>query len=117
LTDLSFPLASTSTEETSSKNKLPVTQRYTIGKELGSGAFSVVYDATENVTNEHFAIKILDRYEDDDEQAAKFKHEIDMISSLKHDNIVQFVELDQDDEHYYVVMELVKVLSSVSCSP
>ena len=32
-----------------------------------------------------------------------------MISGLKHDNVVQFIELDEDEEHYYVVMELVKV--------
>lgn len=67
-----------------------------------------MYEATENTTGETYAIKILTRYEDDDEQAEKFKHEIDIISSLKHENIIGFVELDQDEGNYYVVMELVK---------
>lgn len=88
--------------------KGPVTERYEIGDELGSGAFSVVFTATQKHSSNTVAIKILDRYEDDDEQAEKFRHEIDIISSLHHENIVAFLELDQDEEHYYVVMECVQ---------
>jgi calcium/calmodulin-dependent protein kinase I len=78
-----------------------------IGPELGSGAFSVVKSAQHKITKEIFAVKILDKYEDDDEQTQKFKQEIAIISSLHHENIVRFYELDSDNENYYVIMELV----------
>jgi len=84
-----------------------VLETYEIGKELGSGAFSVVKAATHKDTLEIVAIKILDKYEEDDEQTQKFKQEIKIISSLTHENIVQFYELDEDDDNFYVVMELV----------
>jgi serine/threonine protein kinase len=80
---------------------------YDIGQELGSGAFSVVKSAQHKVTKELYAVKILDKYEDDDEQTQKFKQEIAIISSLHHENIVRFYELDSDNENYYVIMELV----------
>jgi len=95
---------------TSSRTNTPrrsVLETYEIGKELGSGAFSVVKSATHKDTQEVVAIKILDKYEEDDEQTQKFKQEIKIISSLMHENIVQFYELDEDDDNFYVVMELV----------
>jgi len=80
---------------------------YTFGVELGAGAFSTVKEAKHKETGKEVAIKVLDKYEDDDEQTQKFKSEIDIISNLKHENIVAFYELDEDDENFYVVMELV----------
>jgi calcium/calmodulin-dependent protein kinase I len=80
---------------------------YEIGKELGSGAFSVVKSAIHKVTQEVVAIKILDKYEEDDEQTQKFRQEIKIISSLIHENIVQFYRLDEDEENFYVIMELI----------
>lgn len=87
--------------------KKSVVEAYEFGQELGSGAFSIVRSATNKDTGQIVAIKILDKYEEDDEQTAKFKQEIAIISSLHHENIVKFHELDEDDENFYVVMELV----------
>jgi len=87
--------------------KKSIIEQYELGPELGSGAFSVVRSATHADTKKVVAIKVLDKYEDDDEQTQKFKQEIDIISSLQHENIVQFFELDEDEDNFYVVMELV----------
>eukprot|EP01125_Pyxidicula_operculata_P021740 TRINITY_DN85_c0_g1_i2.p1 TRINITY_DN85_c0_g1~~TRINITY_DN85_c0_g1_i2.p1 ORF type:complete len:661 (-),score=136.50 TRINITY_DN85_c0_g1_i2:390-2324(-) len=95
------------TNDSSGKPKRKVIEQYEFGQELGSGAFSVVKSATHKESGEVVAIKVLDKYEDDDEQTQKFKQEIAIISSLHHENIVQFHELDDDDQNFYVVMELV----------
>lgn len=67
----------------------------------------MVKAATHKVTQEVVAIKILDKYEEDDEQTLKFRQEIKIISGLIHENIVQFYRLEEDEENFYVIMELV----------
>lgn len=100
-------ITSTNSVPTVPAKKKNIIEQYELGPELGSGAFSVVRSATHVETGQVVAIKVIDKYEDDDEQTQKFKQEIAIISSLKHENIVQFYELDEDDENFYVVMELV----------
>eukprot|EP01127_Copromyxa_protea_P011399 TRINITY_DN2864_c1_g1_i3.p1 TRINITY_DN2864_c1_g1~~TRINITY_DN2864_c1_g1_i3.p1 ORF type:complete len:390 (-),score=77.34 TRINITY_DN2864_c1_g1_i3:112-1281(-) len=84
-----------------------VRDMYEFQGELGNGAFSVVKMAKHKETGDVVAIKVLEKYEDDPRQAAKFDQEIEIMRQLDHPNIIKFHELDEDNGHYYVVMEVV----------
>eukprot|EP01127_Copromyxa_protea_P015823 TRINITY_DN4610_c0_g1_i3.p2 TRINITY_DN4610_c0_g1~~TRINITY_DN4610_c0_g1_i3.p2 ORF type:complete len:433 (-),score=99.92 TRINITY_DN4610_c0_g1_i3:26-1324(-) len=83
---------------------------YEVGEELGSGAFSVVKAGKHKTTSQAVAIKILDNYgnlEDAEEELESFQRETSIMKALKHDHIVQLLDVFEDDDHYYVVMECV----------
>eukprot|EP01127_Copromyxa_protea_P011568 TRINITY_DN2911_c0_g1_i1.p1 TRINITY_DN2911_c0_g1~~TRINITY_DN2911_c0_g1_i1.p1 ORF type:complete len:620 (-),score=129.52 TRINITY_DN2911_c0_g1_i1:76-1935(-) len=80
---------------------------YDFGDELGNGAFSVVLSGTHKTTGEIVAIKVLEKYEDDTRQQKKLQSELEIIAKLDHPNIVKFFQFDEDEENFYVVMELV----------
>jgi len=84
-----------------------VSEVYKFEQELGNGAFSVVYQAKHKRTGEIVAIKVLDRYKEEQRQIMKLKREIAIHQNLEHENIIRFIQLDEDEEHFYVVMELV----------
>lgn len=84
-----------------------VPDAYTLEVELGNGAFSVVYSGKHKRTGDIVAIKVLEKYKDEDIQVKKLKREISIHQKLSHENIIKFYQLDEDDDHFYVVMELV----------
>lgn len=84
-----------------------VPDAYTLEIELGNGAFSVVYSGKHKKTGNIVAIKVLEKYKDEDTQQKKLRREIAIHSFLAHENIIKFIQLDEDEDHFYVVMELV----------
>jgi len=83
---------------------------YTLGEQLGTGAFSVVKAAVHKKTGFKCAVKILDNYSnlvDAEEEMESFQRETSIMQMLKHDNIVRLMDVFEDQEHYYVVMECV----------
>ncbi|GAY66286.1 hypothetical protein CUMW_247550 [Citrus unshiu] len=81
---------------------------YTIGKELGKGAFAVTYLCTENSTGLQFACKSISKkkivaaYEKDD-----VRREIEIMRHLSgQPNIVQFKGAYEDMHYVHIVMEL-----------
>lgn len=80
---------------------------YSLDEELGNGAFSVVYSSRHRRTGQVVAIKVLEKYKDELAQQQKLMREISIHKNLSHDNIVKFFQVAEDDEHYFVVMELV----------
>ena len=81
---------------------------YTIGKELGKGAFAVTYLCTENSTGLQFACKSISKkkivaaYEKDD-----VRREIEIMRHLSgQPNIVQFKGAYEDRHSVHIVMEL-----------
>jgi len=80
---------------------------YTLGKQLGSGAFSrVVVGVKKNDpdANKKFAIKIVDKQETNAKEMWK---ELHVMSQLNHPNIVNFKEIFDQPDGYYVVLELI----------
>eukprot|EP01126_Amoeba_proteus_P041020 TRINITY_DN4400_c0_g1_i8.p1 TRINITY_DN4400_c0_g1~~TRINITY_DN4400_c0_g1_i8.p1 ORF type:complete len:831 (-),score=192.34 TRINITY_DN4400_c0_g1_i8:633-3125(-) len=83
---------------------------YEICDELGSGAFSVVKAGIHKKSKVRVAIKILENYgnlENAEEELESFQRETGIMQALNHHNIVKLMDVFEDDEHLYVVMECV----------
>ena len=80
---------------------------YSLGIELGSGAFGKVVLGKHILTNELVAIKILDKtilsHTPDDYQSVK--QEISILKSVKHKHIVQLYDVLQTSRHIFIIME------------
>ena len=80
---------------------------YTLGTELGSGAFGKVVLGKHILTNEPVAIKILDKmilsHTPDDYQSVR--QEINILKSVKHKHIVQLYDVLQTPRHIFIIME------------
>jgi NIMA (never in mitosis gene a)-related kinase len=77
--------------------------KYRRGVELGTGTFAHVYKATSILDNREVSIKMIRFTEFYDDAMAK--NEIDALSKLKHDNVVQFFESFKDGDFFCIVME------------
>lgn len=91
------------------KNKIkehPNLNQYQIGETLGEGTYGKVKLATHKLTNETVAIKFVEkskliRINDTN----RIKTEIKIISELNHPNILKPIEVFEDEEFFYIVME------------
>ena len=59
-----------------------------LGKTIGEGEFGVVKEATNEVTDEKVAVKILRKNKDKQSKIENMKREIAIMRKLKHQNIV-----------------------------
>ncbi|PRP76173.1 hypothetical protein PROFUN_15334 [Planoprotostelium fungivorum] len=78
---------------------------YTIGAKLGKGSFSVVFEGTERSTGIKYAVKVIKR------SLIKQKlldREIEIMTSLRHPNILFCKEVYEDDESIFLILELIK---------
>ena len=95
--------------ETGEKQAVPVPEgvesKYTIGKEIGRGGFSIVYDGTSKATGQKVAIKVIDKKKQDGEQLVLLQREIDIMKRLKHPNIVALYDVFDDPTHISLVLE------------
>ena len=78
---------------------------YKLGKELGSGAFSVVKEGTHKKSGQSFAIKIVTKAKLTDEDEAALNDEISVLNELKHDNIIRLYDVFDEKQYYYMVTE------------
>lgn len=83
--------------------------RYEILEKIGNGGMATVYKAKCHVLNRYVAIKFLkDEFTTDSEFIKKFKSEAQAAASLTHPNIVQIFDVCNEDNLYYIVMELIQ---------
>ena len=83
--------------------------RYEILEKIGNGGMATVYKAKCHVLNRYVAIKILrDEFTTDSEFIKKFKSEAQSAASLTHPNIVSIYDVCNEDNLYYIVMELIQ---------
>lgn len=86
-------------------------ENYRLGRVLGVGGFSVVHEATRRGYRsalhepETYAVKIVERYKLDRKASANLKEEVQILSDLRHENIIRLCELYRDPYYYFVVME------------
>ena len=80
---------------------------YTIGEEIGSGAFGKVVLGKHILTGEKVAIKILDKMilNQTPEDYELVKQEISILKLVKHKYIVQLYEIMQTAQHIFIIME------------
>jgi calcium/calmodulin-dependent protein kinase I len=76
-----------------------------MGKELGSGAFSIVKSGQHKQTGESFAIKIVTKSKLTQEDETALKDEIAVLKELKHPNIIQLYDVYEERDFYYLVTE------------
>jgi myosin-light-chain kinase len=84
-----------------------IRERYKIGAILGTGSFGQVRECINNSTGESFAVKIIDQ---NGSLAAwgttsVARREVELLSELNHPNIVHFIDVYEDSQFMYVVME------------
>jgi len=87
-----------------------VAGRYVIGRRLGAGGMSTVFEARDTVLERPVAVKLLAEHLADDEAFVfRFRREALSAARLQHPNIVQVFDSGQDPstERHYIVMEYV----------
>ena len=88
-----------------------IANRYEILEQIGIGGMATVYVAKDHVLNRKVAIKVLkDEFTTDEDFINRFNTEAQAAAGLTHANIVSIFDVGFDEENniYYIVMELVK---------
>ena len=85
-----------------------VNDRYSPGKELGRGSYSVVLPATEKKTQKQYAVKKMmlsgdPRFEN---RRGEVANEIRILMSLQHQNVISMKEYYEENNKVYLVTEL-----------
>ena len=82
--------------------------RFVLEDVIGSGGMAVVYRATDRVTGNTVAVKILkEEFVTDEQFRRRFLNESRAISMLRHRNIVSVIDFDFEGNLQYIVMEYV----------
>ena len=82
---------------------------YTLLEIIGSGSFAQVYKAKHNPTNRFVAVKVFEKKAmTKEEDIANFKNEIDIMRKIDHPLIATFFELFENQDYYFVSMELIE---------
>lgn len=84
--------------------------RYQILRELGRGGMGVVYEAREDGSNRHVALKLLPwRFANAMPRwSERFRREAETIAKLRHRNIVPVYDYAESDGYMFYVMRLVE---------
>jgi len=85
----------------------PIENYYTLGKEIGRGGFSVVVEGTSKKTGEKFAIKCIKKTMVEGEDIKLLRREVQIMKKVNHPNVLKLYEVFEDDEEFFLVMELV----------
>lgn len=85
-----------------------ISERYKLVKYIGGGGMSSVYLADDIILDAQVAVKIINVPPVDVDRAVKrFEREVQNATTLSHPNIVKVLDVDEDDRHYYMVMEYI----------
>lgn len=82
---------------------------YLLGRLLGEGSMSRVFEATDMRTGAVYALKLMRlEYADNPELRARFEREVRLASTFEHPSILPVLESQLTGEHRYLVMPLIK---------
>jgi len=85
---------------------------YTVGKEIGKGAYAIVKSAIHKLSNKKTAIKIYEKYKLlDPQRKSNFKKEIDILKKIDHTNIIKLYEVIDTSKQLLIIMELATGIS------
>jgi len=84
-----------------------IEKQYEFKSELGRGAFSIVYLAVHKATNNHFAVKVINKKDLGKDYEKNLKMEVDILKKVNHPNIIALKELFDTPDKLYLIMELV----------
>jgi calcium/calmodulin-dependent protein kinase I len=83
---------------------------YRLGKVLGTGAYSVVHEATKiiktpDTTNNDYAVKVIQRCRLNSDDLRHFNDEVQILLDLSHPNIIRLYELYKTPDYFFLVLE------------
>jgi calcium/calmodulin-dependent protein kinase I len=81
---------------------------YTIGKQLGTGAFSTVKLATRIKDKKRFAVKIIKKTKLAPDELAVVHDEVEIMSRITHPHCVALEEMYENKKRLYLVLELLE---------
>lgn len=81
---------------------------YIVGRELGTGAFSVVKSAVNKATHEDVAVKIVNKKKLSEEDLQALSTEIQILDCLDHQHIIKLMEVFEEEGQFFIVTELVQ---------
>lgn len=82
--------------------------RYEFVKYLGGGGMSNVYLAKDKILNRDVAVKVINIPPYEKEKAVeRFEREVQNTTILSHSNVVNVLDVEEDDNCYYLVMEYI----------
>merc|ERR1712137_1282576 len=81
-------------------------EKYTVGEILGRGAFSSVKEVTSERSGRKYAVKIIDK-KNVGQDMQRLRTEIEILTRVKHPNIIALKEIIEDDNTLYIITELV----------
>lgn len=83
--------------------------RYEFVKYLGGGGMSNVYLAKDKILNRDVAVKVINIPLYEKEKAVeRFEREVQNTTILSHSNVVNVLDVEEDDNCYYLVMEYIE---------
>lgn len=107
-----LPICSVNVDDTAVANDLPIPFTklggYQLMEVLGRGGMGVVYKARHHHMKRLVAVKVLPRKALSDPQAtSRFQREIEVVASLRHENIVTAFDANVVDDVHFLVLEYV----------
>lgn len=85
-----------------------ISKRYQIEEMLGQGGMSAVYKANDPNLKRVVAVKMIHSHLSSDPDFVKrFEEEAAAVAQLRHPNIIQVYDFNNDDDNYYMVLEFV----------
>jgi hypothetical protein len=95
-------------EKKSKEEKRKIQDLYSFPNvELGRGAFSVVHLAKDKTTGEEVAVKVISKKDLGADYQKNLDREIEILTRIKHPNIIAMRDLFETKHEMYIVMELV----------
>jgi serine/threonine protein kinase len=78
---------------------------YELGEELGHGAFAVVRRATNRLTGETVAVKVISKNKMSPDALLKLELEVEILKAVDHPHIISLKNFYQTEKFLYIVME------------
>ncbi|GEP84159.1 putative serine/threonine-protein kinase PknB [Staphylococcus piscifermentans] len=86
-----------------------INERYKIVEFLGGGGMSNVYLAEDSILNRKVAVKMIHiAPHEKEEMIRRFEREVHNTSQLSHENIVNVIDVGENNEYFYLVMEYIE---------
>eukprot|EP01063_Lacrimia_lanifica_P006917 TRINITY_DN14383_c0_g1_i1.p1 TRINITY_DN14383_c0_g1~~TRINITY_DN14383_c0_g1_i1.p1 ORF type:complete len:1665 (+),score=560.77 TRINITY_DN14383_c0_g1_i1:86-4996(+) len=79
-------------------------RRWKLGEKIGSGAFGTVHHAVDEDTTEQFAAKVC-KIKSDKRYFESFMNEIELLSTLEHENIVRYIDTEKRGDKGIIILE------------
>ena len=79
---------------------------YTVQNQIGSGGYAVVMSGICINTNKNVAIKVFDKKHMTKDDEINITREVDILRSIDHPNIIKILDFFDEEDHYYIVLEL-----------